>query len=205
MKLLLSSCDFLNDNSRKVILDNLDKDLSYYKVLFIPNEKATYDSIYSDKYYDRLKKDGFTNRDNIYIFDEVESDKFRGLDIDIIYVGGGNTFAMLDKIRKANFCDEIINYVKNGVMYIGGSCGAHIVSKNIGHLIELDDNYVGINNYDGLGLLDGVILPHYAEDDYNPKLREEVYNRLINENKYKVYKLTNDESLIVIDGDVKIV
>ena len=48
-------------------------------------------------------------------------------------------------------------------------------------------------------------MPHYAEDDYNPKLREEVYNRLINENKYKVYKLTNDESLIVIDGDVKIV
>ena len=41
MKLILSSCDFINENSKQVILDNLDKKLSECKVLFIPNEKAT--------------------------------------------------------------------------------------------------------------------------------------------------------------------
>ena len=56
MKLILSSCDFLNENSRKVILSNIPRDLKDCKVLFIPNEKATEKEIYSDKYYKRLNK-----------------------------------------------------------------------------------------------------------------------------------------------------
>ena len=202
MKLILSSCDFLNDNSRKVILENVTKDLSECRLLFIPNEKATMEKIYSNKYYDRLKKDGFLKKENIYIFDENKSEKFKNLDIDIIYVSGGNTFATLDKIRKANFDSAIIEYVKKGVIYIGGSCGAHIVTKNIEHLLELDNNYVCINNYDALGIVDGVIIPHFNASDYNPNLREMVYNKLLCDKKYNVYKLTNDESLIITDNEI---
>ena len=69
MKLILSSCDFLNENSTKVILANLDKDIKDCKILFIPNEKATYEKIHSDKYYRRVEEYGFA-RDNIYVFDE---------------------------------------------------------------------------------------------------------------------------------------
>ena len=179
MKLILSSSDFINERSKKVILDNLDKELSDNKVLFIPNEKATKEKINSNKYYDRLYIDGFINRDNIYIFDETEADRFRNLDIDLIYIGGGNTFATLNKIRKCGFDKDIINYINSGVTYIGGSCGAHIVTKNIEHLLELDDNYVGITDYNALGLFDGIIIPHYNEEDYNPKLRKQVYEKLI--------------------------
>lgn len=204
MKLILSSCDFSNDNSRKVILENLDKDLSEYKVLFIPNQKATYEKIHSDKYYNRLNEDGFCKKENIYIFDESESDKFRNLDIDIIYISGGNTFATLDKIRKANFDDAIIKYIKKGVIYIGGSCGAHIVTQNIEHLLELDDNYIGVTNFDALGLFDGIIIPHCEAKEYTPKLRKDIYNKLLKEQKYNIYKLTNEESLIVTeDGIIK--
>lgn len=202
MKLILSSCDFLNDNSRNVILENLDKELSEYKVLFIPNEKATYEKIHSEKYYNRLKIDGFTKRENIYIFDESESERFKNLDIEIIYVSGGNTFATLDKIRKSKFADAIIEYIKKGVIYIGGSCGAHIVTKNIEHLLELDDNYIGINDYDALGLFDGVIIPHCEVKEYNPRLREKIYDKLLKEKKYNVYKLSNDESLIVTEKEI---
>ena len=68
MKLILSSCDFLNKNSKKVILDNLEKDINKCKVLFVPNEKANYSTIHSDKYYNRLKENGFLYKDNIYIY-----------------------------------------------------------------------------------------------------------------------------------------
>ena len=156
MKLILSSSDFINEHSKQVIINNIDKELSDNKVLFIPNEKATKEKIKSDKYYDRLYRDGFTNRANIYIFDETEADRFRNLNIDLIYVSGGNTFATLDKIRKCGFDKDIINYIKNGVIYIGGSCGAHIVTKNIKHLEKLDDNYLNIKDYDALGLFDGM-------------------------------------------------
>jgi len=204
MKLILSSCDFLNPNSRQTIIDNLDKELNDCKVLFIPNQKATYEKIHSEKYYNRLKEDGFLKKENIYIFDESESEKFRNLNIDIIYISGGNTFATLDKIRKANFENYIKEYIKKGVIYIGGSCGAHIVTKNIEHLLELDDNYIGITNFDALGLFDGVIIPHCEAKEYTPELREEIYNKLLEEGKYSVYKLTNDESLVVTeDGIIK--
>lgn len=199
MKLILSSSDFTNEYSKKVILNNIDKELSDNKVLFIPNEKATKEKINSDKYYDRLYRYGFTNRDNIYIFDETEVDRFRNLNIDLIYISGGNTFATLDKIRKCGIDKDIINYIKNGVIYIGGSCGAHIVTKNIEHLLELDDNYINITDYNALGLFDGIIIPHYNEEDYNPELRKQVYEKLLNDNKCKVYALTNSDSLVIID------
>ena len=201
MKLILSSCDFINDNSRKVINDNVD--VANSKVLFIPNEKATKELINSDKYYKRLYKDGFTEN-NIYIFDEENANQFINLDIDVIYVGGGNTFATLKKIKDCGFDKYIINYINNGVIYIGGSCGAHIVTKNIEHLLDLDNNYCNLDDYNGLGLLDGIIIPHFNEVDYEPEKRMELYNKLITENKYKVYTLTNSESIIVNNDKIEI-
>ena len=199
MKLILSSCDFINDNSKKTILENIDKPLDKCKVLFIPNEKATLEKIHSDKYYNRLYDDGFTCKENIYIFDETNVNKFINLDIDLLYIGGGNTFGTLKKIKDSGFDKYIINYIKNGVIYIGGSCGAHIVTKNIEHLLLLDDNYCGLDNFDALGLFDGILIPHYNS---NGHIREKLYNDLMNQNKYKVYKLTNDESIVVIDNEI---
>lgn len=193
MKLILSSCDFLNTNSRKVIINNINKKLEDCKVLFIPNEKDT--SI--DKHYNRLYKDGFTNKNNIYIYDENNTDKFKNLDLDIIYVGGGNTFVTLNKIRKNNFDQELYTYISNGVIYIGGSCGAHIVTSNIKHVLNFEDNNIGITNYDGLNLFNGIIIPHYDSS------REEVYKKLLEENKHKIYTLTNDESLVIADNVIK--
>ena len=195
MKLILSSCDFLNENSKKCILDNIAKPLDKNKVLFIPNEKFQVDNL--DKYYKRLEYDGF-KKENIFIFNEYEVDKFEYLNIDLIYIGGGNTFYTLDKLKKTNFDKCIIEYLNKGVTYIGGSCGAHIVSSNIEHVLAFDTNYVGLTDFNGLNLFKGIIIPHYNKD------REYVYNRLFKENKYKVYPLTNDGSIVINDKIVKI-
>lgn len=195
MKLILSSCDFLNENSKKCILDNITKPLDKNKVLFIPNEKFQVDNL--DKYYKRLEYDGF-KKENIFIFNEYEVDKFEDLDIDLIYIGGGNTFYTLDKLKKTNFDKCIIEYLNKGVIYIGGSCGAHIVSSNIEHVLAFDTNHVGLTDFNGLNLFKGIIIPHYNKD------REYVYNSLLKENKYKVYPLTNDGSIVINDKIVKI-
>lgn len=44
MKLILSSCDFRNDNARKTIINNLNKPIDQCKLLYIPNEKATFET-----------------------------------------------------------------------------------------------------------------------------------------------------------------
>ena len=51
MKLILSSCDFRNEKSKKTILNNLGKPIDQCKLLFIPNEKATQEAIHSEKYF----------------------------------------------------------------------------------------------------------------------------------------------------------
>ena len=203
MKLILSSCDFINENSKKVILDNIEKPLCECKVLFVPNEKATSEKIHSNKYYNRLYEDGFINNENIYIFDEQNAEYFSNLNIDLLYISGGNTFATLKKIKDSGFDKCIINYIKGGVIYIGGSCGAHIVTKNIEHLLSLDDNYCNLSDFNALGLLNGIIIPHYGAEKFNPIKREKLYNELIKQDKYNVYKLTNDESIVVTDIEIR--
>lgn len=197
MKLILSSCDFRNESSRQAIIDNLDKPIDRCRLLFIPNEKATYEGIHSAKYYLRMQEFGF-DEDNIRIFDYYNPKRFIGLDIDVIYISGGNTFATLKRIKDCGFDREIIRYVKSGVIYIGGSAGAHIITQNIEHIAAFDSIPDGMNDFNGLGLLDGILICHYTME------RKELYDKLISKNKYKVYTLSDDESLVVnsINDDV---
>lgn len=190
MKLILSSCDFRNDHARKTIIDNLNKPINQCKLLYIPNEKATFEAIHSDRYYLRMEEFGFT-RENVYIFDYDNAEAFYGLDIDILYISGGNTFATINRLRMCNFESEIIRYVKSGVIYIGGSAGAHIASQNIEHVAEFDPIPDGMTDFHGLGLFDGILICHYTED------RNALYEKLKAEGKYKVFALSNDDSLVI--------
>lgn len=188
MKMILTSTDFLTKNSRNRILKEL-KDVSKCKILFIPNENATIKDIYSNKYYDRLENYGFT-KENIFIFDKNKSNEFKNLNIDAIYIGGGNTFSMLKILKDTNFDKEIIKYIKNGVIYIGGSAGVHLTTKSIEHVSYFDENKVNLKDLSGLGLFDGIIICHYTKE------REFVYNMY--NNKYnKVLKLKDDEYIII--------
>lgn len=190
MKLILSSCDFRNDNAKKTIIDNLSKPIDQCKLLFIPNEKATYEAIHSEKYFLRMQEFGFT-RDNIAVFDYYDAQQFINLDLDIIYISGGNTFATLKRIKDCGFDKEIIRYVKSGVLYIGGSAGAHIATQSIEHIAAFDFIPDGMNEFKGLGLFDGILICHYTAE------RKRLLDDLISNSKYKVYALSDDDSLVV--------
>ncbi len=190
MKLILSSCDFRNEESQKVIMDNLPYPIDKCKLLFIPNEKATAEAISGSIYYDRMQEFGFI-KENVYVFDHNNPDKFRNLDIDVLYISGGNTFGTLDKIRKSGFDKDIIDYVKSGVVYIGGSVGAHIVSKDIKHVEKYDENNVGITDYSGLGLFNGILICHYIDE------RKADFEKLSANSECKVYALTDEDSVVL--------
>ena len=190
MKLILSSCDFRNESSRQAIIDNLDKPINECRLLFIPNEKATYEAIHSEKYYLRMQEFGF-DKDNILVFNYYNPERFIGLDIDVIYISGGNTFATLKRIKDCGFDREIIRYVKSGVIYIGGSAGAHIATQSIEHIAAFDSIPDGMNEFKGLGLFDGILICHYTAE------RKVLFDELISNNKYKVYALSDDDSLVV--------
>lgn len=192
MNLILSSCDFRNDYSKKFIIDNLKMPIDKCKVLFFPNEKATLEAIQSELYYDRMQEHGF-ERKNTFVFNRYEPEESADLDIDAVYISGGNTFHQLDILKKCGFDKVIIDYVNKGVTYIGGSAGAHIATKNVEHVIAFDGTPIGIIDFTGLGLFDGIIFCHYTDE------RRRYYEKALSEGKYNVYALTDDESIVIND------
>ena len=128
MRLILSSRDFRGEQSRACILRNLPRPIAECRVLFIPNEKATAESIASGGYHSRLAEFGFS-REKVTVYDPARAGEFFGLAVDVIYVSGGNTFATLERVRREGFDRELVRLIRAGTTYIGGSAGAHLVTS----------------------------------------------------------------------------
>ena len=139
----------------------------------------------------KLTKYGF-DPTLVTVFDEASDVDCASLPLDLIYISGGNTFATLDKLRKTGLGRVIENYVRRGVIYIGGSAGAHIASMDVSHVLEVDENAVGLSNFRALGLLNGVLICHYTEAR-RPLLEH------ARSGAYPVYALADDDTLIAND------
>ncbi len=189
-KIILSSCDFRNDESAKCIYDNLPVPIQQCKVLYFPNEKATVESIRSNKFYNRLSEFGF-KKENIYIFNYFSPQDFDASNsIDIIYISGGNTFGTLKRIRESGADKIILNYVSCGSMYIGGSAGAHIASRSIEHVAKYDVDTFGLTDFSGLNLFNGILICHYSE------LRQADYIYLVNQGEQNIIRLRDQDAII---------
>ena len=192
MKLILSSCDFGNPTSARFIIDNLCKPISDCKVLYFPNEKVTTEKIKSGKYESRVAAFGF-QRKNIYVANYFDPVPFFNLDIDVIYISGGNTFGTMKLIRDSGFDKAIVDYVHRGVIYIGGSAGAHIATADISHVAKYDKDTFGLTDFSGLGLYNGILICHYSDD------RKQHYEDLCALGKHTVIALKGDQSIVVKD------
>jgi dipeptidase E len=193
MKIILTSKAFGDKDATNNILNQINKKVSLLKVLLVATPCLPYSP---EKYLNELIGYGF-KKDNIIIFNHEEPNEYFDLDIDVVYVTGGNTFTGLKLIKDSGFDKEIIKYIEKGSIYIGRSAGAHIATNSIKHVLEFDSNDVGITDYDGLGLVDCILVCHYNDE------RKECYNRLIHENKYNIYSLTNQEILIYDGFEIK--
>jgi dipeptidase E len=80
-----------------------------------------------------------------------------------IFVGGGNTYALLSRLRAARILSILRRRVRAGLPYVGTSAGANICGPNI--LATNDWNVVGTSRFDALGLVPWTINPHYLETD----------------------------------------
>lgn len=190
MKLILSSCDFRNEQSRNTIINNLDKPIEQCRILFFPNEKATPELIHSGMYHERMQEFGFS-RELIHVFDYENPDMFSHLELDVIYISGGNTFITLQRIRNLGFDKEIVRYVKSGTTYIGGCAGAHVATRDISHVKAFDSIPDGMTDFSGLGLFDGILICHFSPE------RRPLYEKLEENGEFNVYALTDNDSIVV--------
>ena len=83
-----------------------------------------------------------------------------------IYIGGGNTFSLLNAIRISKIDKALEEYTENeGVIY-GGSAGAILLGSNIMTCAHMDANNVNLQNFEGLNYIqDYSIWCHYEMEN----------------------------------------
>jgi len=79
------------------------------------------------------------------------------------FVGGGNTFRLLEALQRRNMLGVIRQAVKDGSRYIGASAGANIAGPTIKTTNDMP--IVSPRSFDALGLVPFQINPHYVDPD----------------------------------------
>ena len=118
------------------------------------------------------------------------------INCDIYYCTEGNTFEVLSLLRERGL-DSIIRegFKKDNKIYIGCSAGASIAGVSIEEMKYFDRNFVGMIDFTGLALFDGIIIPHYTKEE----LKSYIDNRPDIEKKYNLILSVSNENCIVLD------
>jgi dipeptidase E len=109
------------------------------------------------------------NVTNITMWTDLSEHQGSELDeFDAVYIGGGNTFALLAELRKSGFDHHLREFVCGGKAVYGGSAGAAVLGRDIRTVNYLDCNEVGLVEMKGLDLAQGhAVWVHYQPQDDN--------------------------------------
>lgn len=202
MKKLFLTSTGLPPETRQYFLDLLDKSPQDLKVAFIPTAADPE----KDKWFVKASRNellelGFVvwdvdlKKDSGFIRKKLEKS-------DILYINGGNTFYLMDLIRKKGVDKYLEQLIENGKIYLGVSAGSIIAGNNIsvaGWKPGWDKNLVNLNDLRGFGWIPYVVSPHFTEEDRD--LLEEKSKQL-NQN---IFAITDKQAILFTDNNYKVV
>lgn len=188
-----------------LLLPLLPKKPNKLTLAFIPTAADLYPIkpwFYGDKL--KLKMMGFKmievdlkNKTKAQLFGELEH-------VDVLFVSGGNTYYLLEKSQKSGFLEIVRMLVSNGVVYVGSSAGSALACPTIEHIEDLDDiNAAALTDFQGLNLINFLILPHYGNKKY-----EDRFQRIITKwknNNFKVQTLTDTQAYVINQDSIQLI
>lgn len=123
------------------------------------------------------------------------------LDSDIVYVGGGNTALMLDYWNESGLSDILMDDCAQGRILCGLSVGAicwfeHGASDSL----MGDDIENGRALLECLGLIPGILCPHYQKDD-----REERFMSILRERSDIGFGIDDCAALAIVDDGFEVI
>lgn len=128
------------------------------------------------------------------------------IDYACLYIGGGNTYKLLNDLKVSGAFDKIKKYLtdENGIVY-GGSAGAIIFGKDLDSCNTDDDNEVGLIDNTGFNMIKGYsLLCHYTsrEEDRTELSRQ----YLLNLSKLKpIYAIPEEDTIFVDNGNIEVI
>jgi dipeptidase E len=132
-----------------------------------------------------------------------KADPIKALEsVEAIFVGGGNTYALLQRLRASHLVTAIQERVHHGVPYMGSSAGANVAGPTI--LTTNDWNVVALERFEALSLVPFNINPHYLEADPVMALGSETRDDRIREyhavNANPVFGIEEQTMIRIEDG-----
>ena len=121
----------------------------------------------------------------------------------LLYVSGGNTFYLLQELKKKQLLSLIKERIADGMVYVGESAGAIITAKDIDYNKIMDDKAVAEELYDTAGLdeVDFYVLPHLGEEPFveSAQTTLDTYSAQLN-----LLSLNNHQAVLVEGEEVKV-
>lgn len=195
MKLLLTSAGLANEKIRNFFVAQFDS-LKNKKACLIHTVRVESDWEYM-KYYDQELKELGLKYDAINISEDINLVNLP--EYDIYYVCGGNTFYILDRMRKTGLDKALIGAVRNGKFYLGVSAGSIIAGPDIevAGVGGADVNDVNLIDLTGLKLTEHIVTPHYCEEE-----EKDVQDFREKRKGESVIALTDEQAVLVEDGKI---
>ena len=121
--IVLTSCGIIDNSFKEEFYEIINKErIPNLKVLYITTasdgEKSD-DKSWMDNEFKTIIDLGF-KKENIVEY-KIGKSKDNPFDFDVMYMMGGNTFYLLDMIRKNKFDKVIKDFISLGKIYIGSS------------------------------------------------------------------------------------
>jgi dipeptidase E len=172
MKLILSGGGDAIDSRPldKLLVSEVSKENK--KILYIPIawKSGNFEECY-DWFSSTFSTLGFTN---IEMWTELKGRKIGDLDaFGATYIGGGNTYTLLHKLKTSGFIDILGSFIESGRLVYGGSAGAIILGKDIRTASlgkDPDENSVNITDFSGLNIINGYTIQCHYEKDQKEEL-----------------------------------
>lgn len=183
----------------------LDKNTESKKILFIP----TAANVEEYKKYMHLTQKAFEdfgyeveNFDVSVFSEEIAKEKLS--EAKIVFISGGNTFYLLQELKRKNLITYLKERIENGLLYIGESAGSVIAAPDIEYASVIDDKTVAteLDGYAGLNLVDFYIVPHFEEEPFVERSRNTVE---LYKDKLDLKLINNKEAILVENNNFTII
>lgn len=124
-------------------------------------------------------------------------------DCDCIYISGGNTFFLMQELRKTGTDKLIIEQIEKGKLYIGESAGAMILAPNIEYAKDMDDHLTqtpDFTDFKGLGIVEFYPVVHFNSFPF-----EEAAQKVVHKNSHLPLEIiTNQQAIVVVGNSIVI-
>ena len=183
----------------------LDKNTESKKILFIP----TATNVDEYKKYIHLTQKVFEdfgyeveNFDVSIFSEEIAKEKLS--EAKTVFISGGNTFYLLQELKRKNLTSYLKERIENGLLYIGESAGSVIAAPDIEYASIVDDKTLAteLDDYTGLNLVDFYIVPHFEEEPFVESSRNTVE---LYKDKLDLKMINNKEAILVENNNFRIV